>query len=866
MTGFYSWLNNKLLSEMIIDFGKHKGKDTSEVDTAYLKWAKDNVTRPDNPKWVPKWEALMSAINDELANRQSSNSPIVTPRKEIKSTPPPFLSPPKKASSFKEYWAVGVAKKLLGAIKSGEYVVLHNLDDIQKNPNTDWECIAIDGLKATIASTDRKESVESIKDEKNNAILFPNFEAALKHAKKLSEENKPTDNPENIEKQQPESTEKTIDSDLLYPKKKFKLLPEQKAIDERFAEGIGNSNSHIMINALAGTGKSTILKHIAWKYGNPKQKWLYLVYNTKNKLEASEPGEFPSFVDIKTSNGFLGEVLGHRNNLSRITQTERTVKIPGAHQNDKIEKIKELVASPGFQNLLTRLKVDGDIKRVRESDQKGVGSLLKSIKYSFGKTVIRFADLAKSFATNISDPKQVEDKFKIIFDKYDHDTSLDNVKERISQFDGYYRTKMLRGLHDALGYDFMDKDYTEEIIDAVKWLLKESMPGVSKHVIKKQNSDYDLGKYRDFKDDMWYTATHADQIHWPKYDIVLADEVQDFNEAQHIMLRKLAEQGARIVAVGDPRQSIYKFNGAHSESFNELQDVLKNMAGKDITSQLTYNMRSRKEILDFANEHTHVKDLKAGLEYPDKGETSHSELSYSDTFSKLKEDYKKNGNKFKETNALIARTNEPLANAALKLLANGLPFVILGKDLANDINDHIRMILNFNKNSLNGESDVGDLMRALNEHKAKEQDSHGYDNRKTAYLKQLDEITEAIKAAGSEFTNSGTDTAHTIANFQSWLTKQLKGLDVESNEKDYKEYKEKMKNNPVVLTTSHKSKGMEYDHVYILRNDLFPHPIAKASGRKDDLEQEENARYIAYTRARKGLHILDLEGQPGYKK
>ena len=68
---------------------------------------------------------------------------------------------------------------------------------------------------------------------------------------------------------------------------------------------------------------------------------------------------------------------------------------------------------------------------------------------------------------------------------------------------------------------------------------------------------------------------------------------------------------------------------------------------------------------------------------------------------------------------------------------------------------------------------------------------------------------------------------------------------------------------PIVLTTAHKSKGLEFGRVFVLRNDLFPHP---KSTRQEDLQQEANAKYVTYTRAMDQLHIVKLDGQPGYQK
>jgi len=92
----------------------------------------------------------------------------------------------------------------------------------------------------------------------------------------------------------------------------------------------------------------------------------------------------------------------------------------------------------------------------------------------------------------------------------------------------------------------------------------------------------------------------------------------------------------------------------------------------------------------------------------------------------------------------------------------------------------------------------------------------------------------------------------------------LADLDVSENERDAEKYKQDMqKERPVVLTTAHRSKGLEFSRVYILRDDQFPHPKAK---REEDRAQEANSQYVAYTRAMDQLHILDLKDQPGYKE
>jgi DNA helicase-2/ATP-dependent DNA helicase PcrA len=69
--------------------------------------------------------------------------------------------------------------------------------------------------------------------------------------------------------------------------------------------------------------------------------------------------------------------------------------------------------------------------------------------------------------------------------------------------------------------------------------------------------------------DMLYDTVHAIQRHPQlkqlvanKMDIVLVDEYQDTNDIQHALLKYIAGDRARITVVGDPDQTIYEFRGA----------------------------------------------------------------------------------------------------------------------------------------------------------------------------------------------------------------------------------------------------------------------------------------------------------------
>lgn len=86
--------------------------------------------------------------------------------------------------------------------------------------------------------------------------------------------------------------------------------------------------------------------------------------------------------------------------------------------------------------------------------------------------------------------------------------------------------------------------------------------------------------------------------HWQRrFEHVLVDEFQDTNAAQWEIVRLLADDHHRVMAVGDADQSIYKFRGADyrnllrfEESFPEAEVIV-----------LEQNYRSTQKILDAAN-------------------------------------------------------------------------------------------------------------------------------------------------------------------------------------------------------------------------------------------------------------------------
>ncbi len=900
--GFKSWLVESVLQqEAMVRFGaKFRDKDVNNVPSSFWGWLLDAMA--DKPNWTPNVEdddggmlsrdQVLKLAQTRSANRRYTPNQAAAPQ-QARPAPTPREGP-RPTNVPNSAWILAKTVNVPG-IPPGEHVVL-------TRSGNDWTLMTRDGDTKKVRGAEIKTAVNSVRDNEDRPITDNNPEKLWA----LVQKEGPM--PER------EKSPKKVNPHLMG---EDKLKEEQLSIDRRFEKMMVSKNQdHMMINALAGTGKTTILKHLAWKYGNKNQHWLYLVFNTKNRVEAEEYQEgyrkFPDWVKVFTTNSFLGHLLKKKENLQRIPQTTLMAKLAQGKGNPP-EKVREIVDfNPEFQNKLENYGIlqpnvitpeileryGGVFGRDQKYYMAALKGLVTSIRSQFKERVLTLTDLLKAFAVK-PDSNNLEADVRKVFDKYDvakneeigdqagfFDTSLEEVKERIAKYDPRFRGVALKILDKVLGYRFMDRDFKEEIIEAATWLLHKTLPhAVSQNYTHGRGDaaiDYELGEFRDFTDDLWYSAIFSDKLHWDKYDVVLADEVQDFNMGQMVMLKKLHDAGAKIVAVGDPNQAIYRFRGADNDAFSNLSKMLGDLSHtkedwKEHT--LSQNFRSRKNILNFVNNRTHVKNLVSGKDFKDNndGVVTDRDMSYNDVFELLKDEHR--SNRLKDT-AFIARTNDPLVHAGLRLLGEGVPFIIVGKDIAGNLINHIDYLIRNSTNKINDRMPASELRKSLVDHEEHETDRHSGKATKKNYLSELSNTTLALtssidkfigKKPQDEFDDQGfddhdrkpDDPTKTVGNFKKWLEAKLGGFEVQDNEGDLKSFKDKReKEHPVVLTTSHKSKGLEFSRVFILRADQFPSPRAK---HPEELAQEDNTEYVAYTRAMDELHIVKLEGQPGYK-
>ncbi len=147
---------------------------------------------------------------------------------------------------------------------------------------------------------------------------------------------------------------------------------------------------------------------------------------------------------------------------------------------------------------------------------------------------------------------------------------------------------------------------------------------------------------------------------FPSYENILVDEAQDLSELNHVMLRKLVKR--RIIAVGDSKQAIYAFRGAHTEGMPLLAERF-NMR----VLHLSTTFRCPEAICEHIR--WHMPRIKAWEGNPNNpGEVRRmAQWAISD---------------IPDGAAVICRNNAPLFAFAIKMIRSGRRPYVWGNDVA----------------------------------------------------------------------------------------------------------------------------------------------------------------------------------------
>jgi len=303
-----------------------------------------------------------------------------------------------------------------------------------------------------------------------------------------------------------------------------------------------------------------------------------------------------------------------------------------------------------------------------------------------------------------------------------------------------------------------------------------------------------------FDDMLFMLAYFATKHRWflQDYDVVVVDEAQDVSPIRLDIIKRLSK---RCIAVGDPKQAIYRFAGAMTDAMYAIKDAFKS-----VDCPLSVTWRCDKAIIDEA-----ANVVGPYLQpRPDAAEGLVSRIDVKSLFnSRLSED-----------SMVLCRTNAPLLKLALKMMAQRNPF--------NLMSDYPGRLMKKADKLAKGLSGMAAFATAVRGHYQEKIDSVKSDGLKARLQDEMDAILVV-----AEVCKKPEDVS---AKFDELM---------------------RSKHGPI-LTTGHKAKGLEAGRAILIRPDLCPAPWV-APDDVESMAQELNLKYVMITRAKREFIYADGE-------
>lgn len=448
-----------------------------------------------------------------------------------------------------------------------------------------------------------------------------------------------------------------------------------------------------------------------------------------------------------------------------------------------------------------------------------------------------------------------------------------------------------------------------ELIDAKKYSLfaNTEFEKVVEEVYIKYEEKLRLGNSFDFDDlliapiKIFRENKEVLEKYQNTFKYILIDEYQDTNEAQYILTKMIASKYRNICVVGDPDQSIYSFRGSNYRNILNFEKDYKEAS----IIVLEKNYRSTSNILNAANDIIkNNKNRKEKNLWTENGTgkkiTYHRAENEKDEAYYVVKEIKKLDCPLSDI-AVLYRTNAQSRNIEEALLRENIPFKVVGsfyfynrkeiKDLIaylkviynekDDIN--LLRIINVPKRkiglktienltdiaSLKGISiyDAIESGKELEFKKLIEELKVEKDNLSLTELVELVLEKSGMKASLlEEKTMESEIRLENLEEFKSITRGFEEKYGVVSLEEFLSEISlvsdvEEYKNNDSVVTllTVHSAKGLEFKNVFIigLEEGIFPHKNSFDS--TQDMEEERRLCYVAVTRAKNNLWLINAK-------
>ncbi len=397
-----------------------------------------------------------------------------------------------------------------------------------------------------------------------------------------------------------------------------------------------------------------------------------------------------------------------------------------------------------------------------------------------------------------------------------------------------------------------------------------------------------------------------------QFKYIMVDEFQDTNKIQADIVFLLCKQHQNCMAVGDDTQSIYSFRGAY---YKNMFDFPLRFPDTKII-KLEYNYRSTQPILDVANAVIDGEKRKYSkvLFSMSQGDEKPNLCFFKDAYAEAQwiadkiAFLRREGADFNSIGVLY-RSNFLSLPAQLALSKLNIPFVVYG-GMKFIETAHIKDVLAFLKVHHNSKDelslarvlmllegvgvktaekikdiisgtrpgDVDDQLKGVIKNVVLRQELKQVVELLN-HLKSIEGVREKIKKvvdfyvpilkkkfddyhfrqddlkAFMEIASSYVSLEQFLVDFVTIEPPERSVVHIEADKEDER---------PVVLSTVHSAKGLEWDSVFVLALVDGSFPVSYALNDDESIEEERRLLYVAVTRARKKLFLsMHNEGRNG---
>lgn len=322
----------------------------------------------------------------------------------------------------------------------------------------------------------------------------------------------------------------------------------------------------------------------------------------------------------------------------------------------------------------------------------------------------------------------------------------------------------------------------------------------------------------DFNDMIWLPVVCDLPV--PRRKVLLVDEAQDLNLCQQALAVRSAD---RLIVCGDANQSIYGFAGADAESMNRLKGILGGesqfgghfKAGVEVFP-LTVTRRCPKAVTKLAQEIVPAFEC-----LPDAEEGTVDSMPVSEARKQYSMD-----------DMILCRVNAPLIAEAFKMIRANVPCRIQGRDFGKTLTAFVEKLMKIGQ--LDADDSASDLAAEAEAWRIKETDR--LSSLKNCSQTRIDQACDQADCVIDSTENSNT-CGEVLSRFETLFADEGRGK--------------------VVLSSVHRSKGLEAERIFILHPEKLP--LVRKKMKAWEQGQERNLQYVAYTRAMKHLTFCESE-------